>query len=427
MRKRLNSPLFTIIVVLTFISGVACGRSDQHADGSTQNSASDPVKVGAKVLLENYLTELKKHKVGLVMNPTARVDGVHMLDTLMALNVPVKALFAPEHGFRGEAGAGETIKNGVDQATGLPVYSLYGKTRKPTPGMLKDVDLLLFDMQDVGARFYTYNATLGLVLEAAAENNIPVWVLDRPNPAGGDYVAGWVLKDKYKSFVGRYPIPIAHGLTLGEMANMMVGEGWLDTNKKPDLKVIKMENWKRSMKWSDTGLDWFPPSPNLPRFENAFVYLGTCFFEGTSISEGRGTDNPFLKIGAPDTHLDTSKVQNLAQKYHLDIQLIDFTPKSMPGKSLHPKFEDQMVHGVKISVPTNDYENLDPVQFGLDLLHLMVNATPDVKTNDHLYRLAGTDQIDRIVSGQDVGDISKTWKTDVQLFREARRPYLLYH
>src|SRR5699024_7078966 len=169
---------------------------------------SQSFEPGAQVLIEHHLDELKGKKVGLVMNSTARVEGTHMLDTLLALGVDVTALFSPEHGFRGEYGAGEMIQNGVDQASGLPVFSLYGDTKKPTPKMLQQVDLLLFDMQGVGARFYTYISTLGLVLEAAAESNIPIWILDRPNPAGGQMIAGWLMREKHRSFVGAYPIPM---------------------------------------------------------------------------------------------------------------------------------------------------------------------------------------------------------------------------
>ena len=180
------------------------------------------INVGAKVLIQEHLDELDGRNIGLVMNPTARVDGVHMLDTLIALGLPVKALFAAEHGFRGSQGAGEIIQDGLDEATGLPVFSLYGATKKPTAQMLEEIDVLLFDMQDVGARFYTYNSTMKYVIEAAAEQGIEVWILDRPNPLGGDYVAGWILEPEYNSFVGTYPIPIAHGLTLGELALSLI-------------------------------------------------------------------------------------------------------------------------------------------------------------------------------------------------------------
>src|SRR5699024_1550251 len=199
--------------------------------------------------------------------------------------------------------------NGVDQASGLPVFSLYGDTKKPTPKMLQQVDLLLFDMQGVGARFYTYISTLGLVLEAAAESNIPIWILDRPNPAGGQMIAGWLMREKHRSFVGAYPIPMVHGLTIGELAKMMIGEHWIDFNKSPNLRIIKMKNWKRSTQWPETGLPWIPPSPNLPTFEHAFAYLGTVLFEGTTISEGRGSADPFLTVGSPSTHISKNQLQ----------------------------------------------------------------------------------------------------------------------
>ena len=163
--------------------------------------------------------------------------------------------------------------------------------------MLEEIDVLLFDMQDVGARFYTYNSTMKYVIEAAAEQGIEVWILDRPNPLGGDYVAGWVLEPEYNSFVGTYPIPIAHGLTLGELAQMALGEDWYETDAKVNLRVIPMSGWQREMKWNDTQLEWVPPSPNLPTFEHAYAYIGTCFFEGTTLSEGRGTEHPFLMMG----------------------------------------------------------------------------------------------------------------------------------
>ncbi|MDZ7689981.1 MAG: DUF1343 domain-containing protein [Balneolaceae bacterium] len=350
------------------------------------------------------------------MNPTARIGATHLLDTLMALDVNVTALFAPEHGFRGEAGAGEVIQDGVDQQTGLPVYSLYGDIKKPTPGMLKNVDLLLFDMQDVGARFYTYNTTLGLLLEAAAQSDKPVWVLDRPNPAGGEYVAGWTLEEEYESFVGAYPIPMAHGMTLGELARMMVGEEWINFDQKPKLRVIPAKNWKRSMKWPQTGLEWYPPSPNLPTFEHAYIYLGTVLFEGTNISEGRGTEDPFLTIGAPNTALKDAQLSTLRSKYPmLAIERTSFTPRSIPGKARYPKLEGEQCQGVKIRI--KDYNKLDPVTFGVDLLQVMHKATKDVETTDFIYKLAGSKK---------VTDFTTRWSESVEAFRQKRAPYLIY-
>lgn len=379
------------------------------------------VRTGAEILIENHLQELEGQRVGLVMNPTARIGDVHMLDTLIALDVNISALFAPEHGFRGEAGAGEKIEDGVDQATGLPVHSLYGDTRKPTPEMLNDVDLLIFDMQDVGTRFYTYHATMGLVLEAAADAGVPVWILDRPNPAGGNYVSGWVMEEEFTSFVGPYPIPIAHGLTLGELARMMVGEGWLETETAPEVNVIQMEGWTRDMKWPDTGLEWVPPSPNLPTFEHAFVYLGTCLIEGTTMSEGRGTDDPFLTLGDPDTELtaaDLDSLQNLTDG--LVFSRTKFTPVSIPGVAPSPKHQDTESNGIKIDMRSVDF---DPVRAGLQVLHILYQATPGAEIQPFLYRLAGSREIDKIISGE---VHAEKMSFGVESFRQKRSDYLLY-
>jgi uncharacterized protein YbbC (DUF1343 family) len=282
--------------------------------------------------------------------------------------------------------------------------------------MLLNVDVLLFDMQDVGARFYTYNTTLGLVLEAAAASGKPVWVLDRPNPAGGDYVAGWILEEQYESFIGAYPIPMAHGMTLGELAQMMIGERWIDFEQEPELRVISARGWTRSMKWPETGLTWVPPSPNLPTFEHAYAYLGTVLFEGTSLSEGRGTDDPFLTVGSPATGVDSSWISRLEAAFPaMEIEPIAFTPRSIPGKALRPKHEGEQCRGVSLSI--SDYKMLGPVAFGVKLLEAMLNSTPGAQTLDYLYKLAGSQAVD---------SFEVSWQDEVQEFRQARTPYLLY-
>lgn len=405
-----------LLVFVSFLLLFSCSSAKQSDHTPMPEEHSAAVKVGAEVLLENHLDELTGKRVGLVMNPTARVHGTHMLDLLVKRGVNVTALFAPEHGFRGEAGAGETIEDGIDQATGLPVYSLYGDTRKPTDEMLEKVDLLLFDMQDVGARFYTYNVTLGLVLEAAAANEVSVWVLDRPNPAGGDYVAGWILQDQYQSFVGAYPIPMAHGMTLGELAKMMIGEGWLQTASRPKLKVIPMQGWQRSMKWPDTGLDWYPPSPNLPTFEHAYMYLGTVLFEGTNISEGRGTVDPFLTIGSPYVDLPSTAIAKLREEYPaLQIKRTRFTPQAIPGQAVNPKYEGQQSYGLRFYI--NDYDQFNPVKFGVHLLQVMIANSDNGRITDFIFKLAGSDN---------VKSYSTDWQDQVAQFREARQPYLIY-
>ncbi len=379
------------------------------------------VVLGAEILIERHLEEFEGRRVGLVMNPTARIGRVHMLDKLLALDVNITALFAPEHGFRGEAGAGERIEDGIDQASGLPVFSLYGETRQPTPEMLEHVDVLIFDMQDVGARFYTYIATLGLVLESAANEGVPVWVLDRPNPLGGNYVSGWMMEDEFKSFVGPYPIPIAHGLTMGEMAKMIVGENWMDFEAEPELHVVAMEGWERDMKWPDTKLRWIPPSPNLPTFEHAYFYLGTVFYEGTTLSEGRGTIDPFLTLGDPSTNLapeDLERMQNISPS--INVEPIQFTPISIPGVAPEPKHQGKVCHGILLSAADYDF---DPVIAGLEIFSIIMQATDEYELHSFRHLLAGTREIDRLIRGE-IQAANLEFGLDDYL--EQRKPYLLY-
>lgn len=412
--NRIQLTAYIISVAFFLVSLISC------EDASTEQKQA--VRTGAEMLIENHLDELEGKRVGLVMNPTSRIGETHMLDTLMARGVNVQALYAPEHGFRGEAGAGEKIEDGVDQQTGLPVFSLYGSTRKPTAEMLSHVDLLLFDMQDVGARFYTYIATLGLVMEAASESGIPVWVLDRPNPLGGNYVSGWILEDEFESFVGPYPIPIAHGLTMGEMAQMIAGEEWMEFESTPDLNVIEMDGWQREMIWPETGLEWVAPSPNLATFEQAYLYPGTVFFEGTSMSEGRGTDEPFLILGDPETELPADTIRALNEiSDQLQINSLTFTPRSIPGVAATPKHMDLESFGVQVKVLGFDF---DPVRTGLEIFRVLLKATPEAEVNNFLYNLAGSGDIDRVLSGE-VSPQEINFETES--FMELRKPYLIYN
>ncbi|MEX0610180.1 MAG: DUF1343 domain-containing protein [Balneolaceae bacterium] len=407
-----NSTVFSILILsMAFL-------------GCSQNQQLIPkvkVKTGAEVLLDNHLQDLKNKKVGLVMNPTSLVDGVHMLDTLLQSDINITALFAAEHGFRGEAGAGEKISDGIDQQTGIPVHSLYGETRKPTSEMLKEVDIILFDLPDVGARFYTYSSTMGYVLEAATENNKEMWILDRPNPLGGNYVSGWILEDRFKSFVGSYPMPIAYGLTMGEIATMAVGEQWLNLEKEPQLKIVKAEGWERDMKWPDTGLQWIVPSPNLPTFEHAFAYVGTVIFEGTNLSEGRGTEDPFLTIGSPHMNFTTKDLEELEVKFNVQLDSVSFTPKAIPGKAINPKLKDVECTGVKISWNDN-YQKADPVEFGLALLNFAKKHTHDFEVKEFANKLFGIDIKTLLESNEPLPG----WEEETEAFKKQREPYLLY-
>jgi uncharacterized protein YbbC (DUF1343 family) len=336
-------------------------------------------------------------------------------------------LFAPEHGVRGNVEAGGKVTDGIDPPTGLPVTSLYGSSKQPPVELLDQLDVILFDIQDVGARFYTYISTMGLLMDAALPAGVDVWVLDRPNPAGGEYVSGWSLHPEYKSFVGLYPIPMVHGMTLGELALMMKGEGWagmsedvvkesLTAARSPgSLRIIPMERWKRNMLWPETGRDWIPPSPNLPTFEHAFVYLGMCLVEGTTLSEGRGTDDPFLLIGSATLNPDEASLPSFPG---VDVTLTEFIPRRIPGKSEFPKYQDQRVQGIRIRL--TDSSLYQPVESGLELLRWLLKNDPEAQTTRFLNLLAGDDQIDAYLKSEQSISFPHTE------FRQLREPYLLY-
>lgn len=405
-----NHLLFILTVFILFT-----GCNLQYAEEQPK------VKLGIEVLLENHLQELEGKRVGLLMNPTSRVNGVHMVDTLMNSGVNVTALFAAEHGFRGQSGAGEVIEDGIDQETGLPVFSLYGSSKKPTAEMLEYVDVILFDLPDMGVRFYTYSATMGLVMEAVAENDKELWVMDRPNPLGGEYVAGWILQEEYESFVGFYPIPVIYGMTMGELAQMAVGEGWLELEQIPNYRIIKAAGWQRDMIWPETGLEWIAPSPNLPTFEHAFAYAGTVIFEGTNISEGRGTENPFLMIGSPDLNFSSSGLDSIQEKHSVRIDSVTFEPRSIPGKASSPKLEGELCYGFHLSF-SEGYSKTDPLKLGLALLEFTRDHTDDFEIKPFANNLFGIDLKTIIENKAGL----PSWEEEVASFKKKRADYLLY-
>ncbi len=400
-----------------------------------QPDSPKPVQTGAEVLAENNFAALSGKQVGLIVNHTAQVDTTHLIDRVdRAPDVELGALFGPEHGLRGTAGAGETVEDGRDARTGVPIYSLYGDTRTPTPSEMEGLDALVFDVQDVGARFYTYITTMGLAMQAAAEADLEFVVLDRPNPLGGSYVSGFTLEPQHESFVGRYPIPVAHGLTTGELAQLIKNERLLSGLQNLDLTVVSLENWSREMKWPDTQRDWIAPSPNLPTWETALVYPGMCFFEGVRVSEGRGTDHPFLQIGLPwgpeaaTTVVDTLKARSLPG---VSVDTTSFTPTSRPEAAPSPRFENQTLHGFRLNV--TDRRAVKPVELGIHALHAtyqQANVQGDTSffsRPDHLTRLAGTEQLKVLLEqGASPDSIIASWQNDVAQFRERREPYLLY-
>ncbi|MBF8296265.1 MAG: hypothetical protein HW389_2810 [Bacteroidetes bacterium] len=392
--------------------------------------AAAQVKTGADLLFEKHFKLIEGKKVGLVTNHTAMLsNGKHLADALHEdKRTKLVALFGPEHGVRGDAPAGDKISDAVDSKTGVPAYSLYGGINKPTKEMLKDVDVLIYDIQDVGVRFYTYISTLSYAMEAAAEHKIPYVVLDRPNPIRGTWVEGFNRDDSLRSFVGLHPIALANGMTIGELATMYNNEGWLKGGVKANLTVVKMEGWKRTMWYDQTGLKWLPPSPNIPTLDAAILYPGTCLFEGTNLSEGRGTLRPFENIGAP--YIDGSKwakALNDAKLKGVAFEAVEFTPRSIPNMATRPKRLGEKCGGVLVKVTNRDV--LEPVKVGVAMLVTAKALYPDsLKWRERsIDRLSGTPKLRKAIdAGITTGEIVEMWKNDVEQFKKVRAKHLLY-
>jgi uncharacterized protein YbbC (DUF1343 family) len=397
------------------------------------NVSPRPVVVGAEVLHANGFAALAGKRVGLIANQTSLASGSHLADLLKAApGVRLAALFAPEHGLRGGVEAGASVGHAVDEKTGVRVWSLYGRSRKPTPAMLRDIDVLMFDVQDIGARFYTYISTLGLAMQAAAAANIPFMVLDRPNPLGGDYVTGFVLEGSLRSFVGQYPIPIVHGLTVGEIARMIKGEGWLDGLERLDLEVVKMENWQRGMRWPETQLTWVPTSPNIPSFQSALLYPGIGLVGETTVNEGRGTATPFAIFGAPWLKAP-SLIARLerAPLAGVRFEALTYGPVSIPGVAQHPRFVGQSISGVRLIV--TDAARVEPLEIGVHVLAAIsaqaraAGVRRLVANVGMFHALAGTKRLYRmLLDGADASAIVAAWRDEVEAFKALRVKYLLY-
>lgn len=351
-----------------------------------------------------YLPLLKGKSIGLVVNHTSQAGDVHLVDFLLREKVTVSKIFAPEHGFRGDVSAGGEIEDGLDAKTGIPVLSLYGKNKKPTSEHMRGLELMVYDIQDVGCRFYTYISTLHLVMEACAEHQVPLVVLDRPNP-NGDYIAGPVRKVGFESFVGMDPIPLVHGCTVGELAQMINGEGWLENEEKCDLTVIPVKNYDHTMSYSLP----IAPSPNLPNDRSVRLYPSLCFFEATSVSVGRGTEFPFQVLGGADKKLGN----------------FEFTPQSIPGAAINPINKGKKCYGV-------DLRRIEPVpEFTLKFFtdfYSKYNDESAFLTREHWFNLlAGTDSLIRqIRAGLTEEEIVKSWKPELDMYRCVRSKYLLY-
>ncbi len=353
-----------------------------------------------------YLPLLHAKNVGIVANQTSIKGDVHIVDFLLENKIDLKKVFSPEHGFRGKASAGEKVNSSLDEKTGLPIVSLYGKNKKPTNEQLKGLDILIFDIQDVGARFYTYISTMTYVMEACAENNIPLLILDRPNP-NGYYVDGPVLKKGFESFVGLHPVPIVHGMTVAEYAQMLNGEGWLKNKLQCKLHIVKCKNYDHKTSYDLP----VKPSPNLPNSYAIDLYPSLCLFEGTNVSVGRGTDYPFQLLGAPYFPKGTTV----------------FTPKANEGAK-YPKYEGQLCNGFILQ----DFAKYYIHGLGEIYLFWLVEAYDAAPNKDKFFtnffdKLAGTDELRKqIQSGLSPMDIRESWKKELNLFKNIRQKYLLY-
>lgn len=379
------------------------------------------VRPGIEVLLSDSLDLVRGRRVGLITNHTGRDRrGVPSIDLLADHpEVQLVALYSPEHGIRGSAEAGVRVSDSVDGRTGLPIHSLYGETRAPNDEMLEGIEVLLFDIQDVGARYYTYLSTMALAMEAAGARGIPFVVLDRPNPIGGDPVQGNILDPEYSTFVGLYPIPMRHGLTAGEFARMAVGEFGV----RVELGVAVADGWRRTMPFADTGIPWIAPSPNMPSVESALHYPGTCLFEGTPISVGRGTDRAFQQVGAP--WLDADRL--VARLQALDVPGVRFVAVTfVPEDPGDGKFGGIEVRGVRLVADGPEY---DPTLAALALL-VETRAMSGDRWSwrvGHFDRLAGTDALrNALDAGVSYSELADGWGEGLEEYVDRRAAYLLY-
>lgn len=407
-----------LITFLFFMSACSSSKFQSYLKGATlygrdgdncscHNSPKLPVdhsvKTGADRIVE-FLPDLKGKTVALVVNHTSTIKRTHLADSLLSLGVKIKTIFAPEHGFRGTADAGEHVSNGIDRKTGLPIVSLYGSNKKPNPGQLEGIDIVIFDIQDVGTRFYTYTSTMHYVMEACAENNKTLMILDRPNP-NGHYVDGPVLQKKFSSFVGLNPVPIVHGCTVAELALMINGEKWLKDGNECKLKIITCLNYKHSMPYAPP----VAPSPNLPNLQSILLYPSICLFEGTVVSVGRGTDTQFQVIGSPNPENGT----------------YTFTPVEKPGAK-NPPLKDTLCYGLDLRT-VNARKEKFTLKYVLDFYQKSTQKDKFINRPKSFDLLAGSDSLRKLIqSGYSEKDIRKTWQTDLDKYKNIRKKYLLY-
>jgi uncharacterized protein YbbC (DUF1343 family) len=402
-----NTFLFILILLFSFgCSSVKKSKVESHQSKEIETSSQKIKILALKTGADNYETYLPiliNKKIGIVTNPTGIVENKkHLVDFLLENKVDLQKIYAPEHGFRGTADAGEVIKDGKDIQTNLPIISLYGNNKKPKSEQLADIDIMIFDIQDVGARFYTYISTLHYVMEACAENNIELLVLDRPNP-NGSIIDGPILEMEHKSFVGMHPIPVLHGMTIGEYAKMINGEKWLANGVTCNLTVIPCANYKRDMPYSLP----IKPSPNLPNDQSINLYASLCFFEGTNVSVGRGTEKQFQIYGSPFL-LKTD---------------FSFTPIPNFGAK-EPMHKDILCYGEDLS----KIKKVNRLELKWLIKAYANTSDKTVFFNDFFTKLAGTKKLkEQIIEGISEKEIRKSWEADLNAFKEMRKHYLIYN
>ncbi len=388
----MNKILFLLLIFISNIL-VAQNFSNKIITGADQVNA--------------YLPKLTNKKVALLVNQTSMIKNTHLVDTLISSGVNIAKIFAPEHGFRGSGDAGEKIKSGIDPKTGLSITSMYGASKKPSKESMKGIDIVVFDIQDVGARFYTYISSLQYMMEACAESKVPLIILDRPNP-NGFYVDGPVLESPYKSFVGMQSIPIVHGMTVGEYAKMLNGEGWLSKKIKCNLTVIPCKNYDHKTLYKLP----IPPSPNLKSISAILLYPSLCLFEGTDVSVGRGTETPFEVWGHPSFKNNG----------------FSFTPVSSPGAKT-PPHQDKVCYGANLNLPPYDVMKILNGQLNLSFIQNAYSLSKH-KTNffnSFFEKLAGTASLRKAIQdGKTEKEIKSTWQTGITKFKKIRSKYLLY-
>ncbi len=402
-------PLKNTLLLVLFLILSCRSKTSEKIEKKVIETKTTPIVIGAS-RLQTYLPLLKEKNVGIVANQTSVIfketnnQYTHLVDTLTTAGITIKKVFSPEHGFRGKADAGEKVKDGFDIKTGLPIISLYGKNKKPTPAQLENIDVVLFDIQDVGVRFYTYISTLHLIMEACAENKIPVVVLDRPNP-NGSYIDGPTMEPQHRSFLGMHTIPLVHGMTIGEYARMINGEKWLENETQCDLTIIELKNYHRKLVYHLP----IKPSPNLPNDTSINLYPSLGLFEGTNINAGRGTDNQFQMYGAPFLNSNS--------------YAFSYTPKANDGAK-YPKHQNTLCYGVDL----RDHEKTTQVH-----LKWLINAYNNTKDKSLFFKTAsftkhaGTEKLqEQIEQGIDEDIIKESWQKDIKSFKKIRKKYLLY-